>query len=366
MRSTKYGSLERYLLELVRQSNSLGYKSVLQYEDGPLPVIYAAALAREGADVVIMRTAHRTVGSIGRLCRLLYKVRPEVVQFHFSDRHVVFGASLMARRLGARRIVSMVHNVHHLTPRSRAKWAYNRCDCVLAVSEAVREDLLNGGVRPTALRTHYLGLLRDGAAAAHQRAALRAELGVPADGTVIANIAFDAPFKGVDILVRSLPEVLERFPGVYLVQVGVDPSESDLAGLATALGVSNKLRWVGIRDNGSDVLAAADVYVQPSRSGEGLPLAIMEAMAAALPVVATRVAGNTEAVIDSATGILVDPDEPAALSLGLIAMLSRSEDWDRFGKAGYDRFKEMFDGRQSVMRLITQAYDINTARSSGL
>ncbi|MGI8549130.1 MAG: glycosyltransferase, partial [Gemmatimonadaceae bacterium] len=287
MRATKYGAMEAYLLELVRQSSLRGFHSVLQYEVGPLPEEYAAALNQYGADVVFAQTSSGNLASLRRVTDIIFRVRAQVIQFHFSERLVVLAGSVMGRTAGAKKVVSMVHNVHHLTSRSRARWAYNRCDYVLAVSDAVRQDLLNGAVRTSSVRTHYLGLSQQTGSHHATRPEVRAELGVPDDAVLLANIAFDAPFKGVDTLVRAFGAVLRHHPDVYLMQIGVDPAGSVLVDLADTLGVSNRLRWLGIKNHGASFRTAADIYVQPSKFGEGLPLAIMEAMQASLPVVAT-------------------------------------------------------------------------------
>src|SRR5688572_28462531 len=108
---------------------------------------------------------------------------------------------------------------------------------------------------------------------------------------VLANIAFDAAFKGVDLLLEAFQSVRAAKGDVYLIQVGIDPVTSQLPWTAEQLGIDPYVRWVGTRDTGWRLLQAADIYVQPSKFGEGLPLAIMEAMALRLPVVATHVAG---------------------------------------------------------------------------
>jgi glycosyltransferase involved in cell wall biosynthesis len=230
---------------------------------------------------------------------------------------------------------------------------------VLAVSQAVHDDLLAGAVRPELVHTHYLGLIGERAPSPELRTRIREELDLPSEALVIANISFDAPFKGVDVLVRALADVVAQVPNVYVLQLGVDTSTSALPELASKLGVEQLIRWAGIRDEGWRFLNAADVYVQPSRFGEGLPLAIMEAMAMRLPVVATRVAGNSEAVVDGITGVLAEAGQPPALARALVAVLSHSEQWRMFGDAGYTRYRDLFDGQTSVRRLIKQYYRLN-------
>ena len=358
MTATKYGSMESYLLEIVRQSAIAGYDSVLQYERGPLPERFATDLKRANAKVIFAETAGRSVKSLASAMRTIIRERPEVVQFHFSERHVVALGALVARAAGAKRIVAMVHNVHRLTPRSLARLAFNRCDSVLGVSDAVVADLERGGVHMPLLHRHYLGLVAAPDTPNCEREEIRRRLAIPTGATVLGNIAFDAPFKGVDTLVKALPEVVKEFPTIQLVQLGVDPQASALPALAEELGVSDRIQWLGVRDYGATYLHAADIYVQPSRFGEGLPLAVMEAMALGLPSVVTRVAGNIEAVIDNLTGVTVEPDNPSALARGIIELITKRSAWPNLSLAARARFSSHFAGTTSVARLLSEYYGV--------
>jgi glycosyltransferase involved in cell wall biosynthesis len=104
------------------------------------------------------------------------------------------------------------------------------------------------------------------------------------------------------------------------------------------------------------MLNAADFYVQSSRFGEGLPLAIMEAMALRLPVIATMVAGNPEAVVDRRTGLLVPPGDPTLLAGAILDLAGRRSEWRGLGEAGHARFRELFDGHRSVALLVDAFY----------
>jgi glycosyltransferase involved in cell wall biosynthesis len=358
MTSNKYGSMERYLLESVRQCGLQGYVSVLQYESLPASREYLTALHSLGAEVVVLATAARSASNALRLARLLARVRPQIVHSHFLERHALLTAALAGRVFGTTTTIAMVHNVLHLTPRSFARHAYNRCDHVLAVSDAVRSDLLNGAVREEIVRTHYLGLIDVKDASTGDSGRLRDDLGIPRAAVVVANIAFDSPFKGVDVLLEALQSVRATRDDVYLIQVGVDPAISPLRRIAKERGIDPYVRWAGIRDAGWQLLQAADIYVQPSRFGEGLPLSIMEAMALRLPVVATRVSGNAEAVIDGVTGVLVTSDDVPALAQGLLTAIESPSCWEVWGNSGRQRYETLFDGRRSVETMLSAYYGI--------
>ena len=108
------------------------------------------------------------------------------------------------------------------------------------------------------------------------------------------------------------------------------------------------------------LLDAADVFVLPSRC-EGMPLVLLEAMDAGLPVVATRVIGSEEVVADGETGLLVPPEDPAALGTALARLLADPQLRARFGRAGRQRFLERFTGRRMAARTAVLYEDILAA-----
>jgi L-malate glycosyltransferase len=356
MRCTKYGGMEQFLVEIVRTCRERGFSSLLQYESMPKSDEYLNVLNGLGARVIVLETASRRAKNIMATAELLRSSHAHVVHTHFSDSLVLAMAGTIGRLAGARRVVSMVHyDAGHTAPVS-ARHAYNRCDHVLAVSKAVHRDLVVGGVKQELVKTHYMGLIGERARSPVERQAVRAELGIPAHAVVIGNIAFDAPFKGVDVLLAAMQEVVKHRQDIYLLQVGVDPAVSPLQSAAVDLGIGDSVRWVGIRDSGWEMLNAADFYVQSSRFGEGLPLAIMEAMALRLPVIATMVAGNPEAVVDRRTGLLVPPGDPTLLAGAILDLAGRRSEWRGLGEAGHARFRELFDGHRSVALLVDAFY----------
>lgn len=362
MNSTKYGGLERYLRSVAEQCARLGFRTVLQYETFPQSAEYRRDLAAAGAELVVEALNVRTLISIAALTRLLRQGRPVIVHTHFTNRHVILAAGLLAPLFGARNVVSMVHNFHGFHRGSRGRYAYNRCDLVLAVSEAVRRDLLAGGVSSDKVKTHYLGVFP---VARISRTGIRKELGITADEVVLGNISFDAEFKGLDLLLQAVSVLNRAGEKVRLLQIGVDPAKSELPALAEHLGIAERVLWTGIRDNGAEMLNAVDIYVQSSRYGEGLPLSIMEAMSLGLPVVATKVSGNEEAIMHGVNGLVVEPGDPSALAAALHALVTRPGDWSRLGQAGRRRYDELFWAENSVKELVGKCYGFRGARGLG-
>ncbi|HXH07673.1 MAG TPA: glycosyltransferase [Vicinamibacterales bacterium] len=127
--------------------------------------------------------------------------------------------------------------------------------------------------------------------------------------------------KRGDVLVRAAPAVLARFPDAEFVVAGDGPCRAPLADLARDLGVADRFHFLGHRDDVVEVLAAADLFVLPSRS-EASPNAVIEAMAAGLPVVASAAGGIVELVEDGRTGRLVPPGDAGALAAALCELMA--------------------------------------------
>lgn len=358
MRATKYGGLEHYFVRLFRECARRGWRSCIQYEEPPASLGYLRDLEGVGADIRVCRTEGIPLRGSIRIARLIRSLRPRIVHVHFLDRYTRLTTPLLARRLGVESVVCTVHHLQRLSRTSSARFAYARYDRVLAVSGAVADCLLTGGVPRSVVSTHYLGLIGERERSRKLRDRFRSEFGLPDCAVVLSTIAFDHPVKGLDLLVDAFAGVTAKHPEARLVVIGVDSARSTLPALAARLGLSSRVHWAGIRDEGWKLLNAADIYVQPSRA-EGLPLAILEAMALKLPVVATRVGGNPEAVVPGETGDLVTPGDPVALARALDRMIANRSRWAALGEAGLARYRKLFSADRSIASLIEKHYRLD-------
>jgi glycosyltransferase involved in cell wall biosynthesis len=150
--------------------------------------------------------------------------------------------------------------------------------------------------------------------------ALRRELGIRDDQPLIGNISALRRQKDHATLLRAMPMVLERLPNAVLAVAGDGELKQELADLARNLGLENNVRFLGYRSDVNDLLSQFDVFVLPSLY-EGLPLCILEAMAAAAPVVATNADGTNEVVRHGETGLLVPVQDPPALAQAMLTLL---------------------------------------------
>ncbi len=167
---------------------------------------------------------------------------------------------------------------------------------------------------------------------------MRRQLGYDADTLLLATVVVLRPGKGVEFLLQALARLASRESAARarLLVVGDGSERADLERQAAALGLGERVRFLGTRGDVAALLAASDAYVQPSLF-EALPTSVLEAMAVGVPVVATAVGGTLELVQPGVNGLLVPPSDPAALAEALATLLDASAaDRARMGQAGRD------------------------------
>jgi len=178
-------------------------------------------------------------------------------------------------------------------------------------------------------------------------AAFSRQAGLPDDAPLVAVLARISPIKGLEYFLEAVVPLARRFPAARFAVVGAGymlpdgrggtrDYQAELQRMATRLGLDGRLVFTGIREDVADVLSQVTVSVLPSLS-EGLPNAVLESMAAGVPVVASRVGGIPEAVDDGRTGLLVPARDSAALATAIGTLLENRALARRFGDAGRQR-----------------------------
>ena len=167
---------------------------------------------------------------------------------------------------------------------------------------------------------------------------MRAELGIPEHAPVVGNVANFKAAKDHPTLLQAAARVRERVPEVRFLLIGQGPLEPETRRLAADLGLDGTVVFTGFRTDAHRLLAALDVFTLSS-TYEGLPIALIEAMALGRPAVVTRVGGVPEVLHDGAQGLLVPPRDPAALADGLLRLLGDP------GPAGPDGRRRAGPGR---------------------
>ncbi len=300
-----------------------------------------------GISVFDARVRHKTdLAALWRLYRYIRRICPTIL--HTS----LFHANLPGRVLGRLAGVPIVI-CSERTMAMESKWRYhlNRwtiglVDRVIAVSANVRDFYTTHvGLPAEKLVTIYNGVELPPEPLPSRREA-RTELGLPLDGPVIGAVSRLDPVKGVDVLLRAFASI----EGAHLAIIGDGPERTALEALAEHLGVADRIHWAGHRCNVLRLLPALDLFVQPSLH-EGLPNAVLEAMAAGLPVVATAVGGTPEVVVGGITGLLVPPNDTNALAEAIATLLRDPDLRRRMGRAGQERVRCRFSLKQMVQQM---------------
>jgi len=169
----------------------------------------------------------------------------------------------------------------------------------------------------------------------------RESLGLTAADLVIGCVSRFDPVKRIELLVDALRRLKERFPRLVLVLVGGGGELERIRRLVSESGLSDRVIFTGFLEDPVRVQATLDLYVAASRK-EGLPLAVLEAMAAGLAVVATDVPGHRDVVVPGETGLLVAPEDPAALAEAVATLLSDPARRKSLGQAGRERVRHEF------------------------
>ena len=263
------------------------------------------------------------------------------------------GAGLYGRLAARRAGIPAVHTFHGIHARypvggGRAYLMLERglariTEAIVHVSESQALEAATLGLAPPG-RTHVIvnGIdARCVAAAAMTRVAAREELRLDPEALVLGTVARFDPVKGLDSLLRAFALAAAQDPAARLVIVGDGPEAPRLRGLAAALGIEARVRMAGLIADASRVLPALDLYVSASRK-EGLPLAVLEAMACELPVAATRVPGHVDVVEEGVTGLLAAPGDDRDLARAMRDLMTEPARRSVMGQAGRRRVEDRF------------------------
>jgi glycosyltransferase involved in cell wall biosynthesis len=249
------------------------------------------------------------------------------------------------------RAPAFVHTEHNLWGRYRAptRWAnrvtWRRNAAAVAVSAAVADSVRARRPRPEVV-VHGLDA---GRPAPLPRAAALAALGLDPGGPVVGTVGNLTAKKDHATLVAAMARLADERPDARVVVVGAGPLEADLRAQVARSGLGDRVTLAGSRGDVAEILGAFDVFVLSSRV-EGLPIALLEAMAAARPCVATAVGGIPEVIGDGVDGLLVPPGDPEALAGAVAKLLADPDRRADLGARAAARARD-FDIAAAVRRL---------------
>ena len=222
-------------------------------------------------------------------------------------------------------------------------------DKVICCSEAVKEFVLKGEkIAPSKVTVILNGVDPAPFIRPLDRRSCRASLGLGDGETVIITVAALTSRKGQRFFLQAMADIVKKHEDVRYLVVGGGPLGDALKAQAESLGIGCNVVFTGERGDVPDLLRISDIFVLPSSIVEGLPVSVIEAMAAGLPVVATKVGGVHEVVEDGMTGILVPPEDPGAIAKAVLSLLADRDKAGRMGDEGREVFLEKFSSRAMV------------------
>ncbi|MEZ6037440.1 MAG: glycosyltransferase [Planctomycetota bacterium] len=304
---------------------------------------FAEVARQRGFDVLELGLSHQVdLPGVWKLSRALRSA--SLVHLH-TGRATWLG-SLAAKLAGCPTVIT--RRMDRRVKRGlRTRFAYGRAAAVVAISPSVHDSLVAGGVDAARIVTIPDAL--DPARLEEQkgRVATRAELDVGDDQVLLLALAQLVHRKGLDVLLQALARIDD--PRVVCAIAGDGPEAVPLRTEATQLGVAERVRFLGTRKDAGDLLAACDVFCLPSRA-EGMGVAALEALGKARAVVATAVGGLGQLIVDGTSGLLVPPEDPAALAAALQHLIADPALRERLAAAGPRRVDEGYRPQQYVDR----------------
>lgn len=299
----------------------------------------------------------RSYLNLFRFARYLRRNRFDILQSHFRDSNIV--ATLSGKLAGVHAIIA--------TRRNQGYW-HNRLELILLklLNPFATHFLVNAqaicrhvetveGVPSRKIEIIYNGLMLDDFSSDRERVRgeLRTALGIGSDAPVVTLVGNLRPVKGIDVLLQAARRVLDRYPQARFLIVGEGPERERLTALIRSLNIAFAVQLLGKRTDVAQILAASDIGALSSHS-EGLSNAVIECMAAGLPVVCTDVGGNPELVQDGVNGYLAPPGDSEAFAYGLLRLLDHANDMKHMGERARTRAYELFDINRCVER--TEAF----------
>jgi len=356
--SRQSGGAEAALLLLIANLDRGEWRPTLLYNPSPSLEPVAGAARELGATVRAVRALSWELDGARRLKRLvseLKRERPAVFHAHLSwplAARFPLAAAVVAR------VPAVVATFHLFPPAPLRKTTLLQGRLLaagmgraIAVSQAIATSLDDVLGWPP----HKIEVIRNGIDLVRFQQPpdpeLRRALAAGSHDVVVATTARLDPQKGLDVLLRAIRAV----DGARFVIAGTGPERARLESQAVALGVQERVQFLGYRDDVPALLAASDAFVLPSLF-EGTPLALLEAMAAGMPVVSSAIPGTDEVVSDGETGLLVRAGDADALADALRRIVAEPELRARLGAAARRRAETEHSAVSSTRR-IAAVYD---------
>jgi glycosyltransferase involved in cell wall biosynthesis len=355
--STGWGGQEIRILDESAGLRARGHDVQLAAPENA-PIFDAAA--KYGVPAHPVPLDRRRPSSVAAFARLVRKVRPDVVVTHSSADSWI--AAIATRLPGSH--AAIVRTRHLSTPVAGGilnRWLYGHVAAyVVTTGQVIRTHLIERlGLSPERVISVPTGAdisrFQPGA-----RAAARSQLGLPSEAPIVGIVATLRSWKGHRFLISALND--PRLAGVYLVVVGTGPQDSRLRLQAAESSAADRIVFAGQQRDVAPWMQALDIFALPSTGNEGVPQALMQAMAVGLPVVSTPVGAIPELVEDGKTGLVVPPENADALAAALARLLADPQLAARLSAAGRERIAAGFTSAAMLDRMETVLSEASSPR----
>lgn len=328
--SLEVGGAEQVVINLAKRLDRNRFKPIVCCLDKKGGLAYK--LEDEGVEVITLdKKGAFDIGIISKIVKVMKKYKIDIIHTHLWGAN--FWGRLAARIANVKVIIATEHNVD-----TWKNWFYFMCDKwlsrktgkIIAVSNSVKEFYVSKGISQQRIEVVYNGIEIEksqshalSGTSKVTRPQMKQEFGIENGEIVLAIIGRLVPQKGHQYFIQALKDISAKHKVKGLI-IGSGPEEEKLKKYSRDLGLDGGLVFTGLRKNIPELLGIIDVLVMPSLR-EGLPITLLEAMSSGVPVVATKVGGVPEVVIDGQTGILVEPNNHNELKQAIIGVIENPD-----------------------------------------
>lgn len=355
----EFGGAEQHLLGLVSHLDAHEFhpQVAVFYEEE-----FSTRVRALGIPTTVLQSDSKSLGGLHPLRDLIRDWRPHVIHTHGVRANLIGRLANRAEGFPAKSVTT-VHSIMSLDypvawkrmvfgAAEQKTWPY--VDHFILVSEAMKRDLIQIGMPKDKLSVVHNALELPDAPQEHVPVTnLRELIGVGDDVTIVGTVARLHPVKGHTYLLKAIQKIVQQRQDVVFPWIGDGDLHAELEREAKELGVDKYIKMLGFRKDVPDLLPQLDLFVLPSLS-EGLSVAILEALAVGVPMIATAVGGTPEVITDHEDGLLVPPADPDALAESICLLVKNTELRRRLAKAG----QEMVFRRFALTRLVRETTEV--------
>jgi glycosyltransferase involved in cell wall biosynthesis len=364
--SSGFGGAEKYLLQLTEAALARCHKVSAALPTSDANIEVRRRLAAQNLELLPLRQC-RANYLLNLFNALLFFRKNKKALYHFSLPHsdscrwLLLAASLLRLRYFITEHSvppdpyreSLYFAVTHILFNPLKKLSYRCAEKVITVSCGNRHILIERyGMPADKIEVIYNGIDCSAYKSASTKAAkLRSEFTIPPDCVILTNVGRLNVLKGQMYLITAFQLIIKRHPNLRLLLVGDGPLKSQLEDMVLTKGLKDQVKLVGFREDIADILSLSDIFILPSVR-EGFAFTVLEAMAAGKPIVATRVSGTAEAVLDGESGYLCNVADPNDLAEKISKLLVDKTARETMGGKGRELVVKEFDIQRMIEKTL--------------